>query len=189
MTTTTLPAAATRTRPLLAGLFGLYLVLLAWVVLWKFEVPWVGEPAMRVVKLVPFVATSDAGASDPVEVALNFLLFVPFGLYVSLLAPTWRWWRAAMVVAGGSLALETAQFVLAVGSFDVTDLAVNTAGGLAGFGLAVLARSRLGARTVTRICVIGTVLAVVACALVVASPLRFAAPPGDLPMGPAVTVR
>lgn len=175
---------ARRERPFLVTLFGVYLVLLAWIVLWKLEVPWVGEAGHRVVKLVPFFATAGTGASNEVEVALNLLLFVPFGLFVGLLAPSWRWWRAAGVVAGASLALEVAQYVLAVGSSDVTDVVVNTAGGLAGVALVALARRRLGpgATTVmTRVVTVATVLVVLASGLVLAAPVRFAPPPGDLP--------
>jgi hypothetical protein len=71
---------------------------------------------------------------------------------------------------------------LAVGSSDVTDLVVNTAGGLAGIGLLALARRRLQARTatvMTRVCLIGTVLALLASGTFVASPLRYA-PPRDV---------
>ena len=48
--------------------------------------------------------------------------------------------------AGASLVLETAQHVLSTGSFDITDVIVNTAGGLAGLGLLALARRRLRRR-------------------------------------------
>ena len=146
------------------------------------SVPWVGEAGWRIVKLVPFVATSDAGASTPFDVVANLALFVPFGLYLGLLAPSWPWWKAAGAVAAASLGLEVAQYVLAVGSSDLTDVVVNTAGGLAGLGLLALAQRRLGARTaavLTRACTIGTVLAVLAGALVVASPMRFG-PPEDV---------
>src|SRR5205085_2385497 len=46
-----------RGRRLLIGLFVVYLVLLGWMVLWKFETPWVGAAALlpRPLKLVPFV--------------------------------------------------------------------------------------------------------------------------------------
>jgi hypothetical protein len=43
-----------RTRPWLVALFGVYVVLLVWLVLWKLDVPWVGSGARRTVKLVPF---------------------------------------------------------------------------------------------------------------------------------------
>jgi glycopeptide antibiotics resistance protein len=164
-----LPAA----RPLVA-LFATYLVLLGWVVLWKLEAPWAGQ--QRVVKLVPFAATGDAGASTPLEVWVNLLLFIPFGVYLGLLARSWSWWRAAGVVACASLALEVTQYVLGVGSSDTTDVVVNTVGGLAGLGLVALWRGGSRARpggAVTWACAVGTALALLATVLYVSSPVRF----------------
>ena len=164
---------------LLLVLFLVYLVLLVWVVVWKLDVPYVGAAALlpRPIKLIPFVPTGEAGASAPLEVLANILLFVPFGLYLGLLAPTWRWWKptAAFVVA--SLVLEATQHLLSTGSFDTTDIIINTVGGLAGVGLLVLARRRLQARTtvvVTRVCLIGTVVAVLAVGIFLGSPLHVA---------------
>ena len=181
-------ALARAPRPrLLPLLFALYLVLLAWTVLWKLDVPRVGEAGQRVVKLVPFVATAHAGASEPVELVLNLVFFLPFGVYLGLLVPSWPWWRVAGILAGASALLETTQYVLAVGSSDVTDVVVNTAGGLAGLGVVVLARRTLRARTaavVTRWCAAGTVLALLAAGLFVASPVRLTGPPpGDVVVG------
>lgn len=170
-----------RARTSLVVLFAVYLFLLAWIVLWKLEFPWLGEEGQRVIKLVPFVPGTGTGASDPLEVVANVVLFVPFGLYLGLLAPPWSWWKAASAVAAASLGLEIAQYILAVGSSDVTDLIANTAGGLAGFGLLAVARRTLRARTagvMTRACSIGTVLALVATGLVVAAPVHDAPPGG-----------
>lgn len=166
---------------MLVALFVAYLGLLAWIVLWKLEVPHVGGGALRQLKLVPFAPGSGFGASAPFEVVANFLLFAPFGLYLGLLAPSRQWWKAAGVVAGASAALELTQYVLALGSSDATDLVVNTAGGLAGIGLLAWARRRLQARTtavMTRLCTIGTVFALLLTGIFVASPLRYA-PPRD----------
>ena len=72
--------------------------------------------------------------------------------------------------------LETTQHLLSVGSFDLSDVIDNSAGGLIGFGLLVLARRRLGARAgriVARACLIGGIVAVLAVAAFIASPLRF----------------
>ena len=108
-------------RALLVALFVVYLALLAWSVLWKFEVPWIGEAALRPrpIKLIPFLPSGDAGASAPQEVVANLLLFVPFGLYLGLLAPGWQWWKAACVFVGASLALEVTQHLISTGSFDI----------------------------------------------------------------------
>lgn len=173
-----------RSRRTLVACFGVYLVLLGWLVLWKLEVPWVGSAGVRVVKLVPFVAAGGEGASNPIEVIVNLLVFVPFGVFVGLLAPSWPWWRVAGVVGVTSLALEAAQFGLAVGSADVTDVIVNTVGGVAGLALLATARRRLHGRTATvmaRACAIGTGIAVVATGVVVALPLHFA--PQDVRVG------
>ena len=164
-------------RGWLVALFVLYLLLLAWIVLWKLQMPYVGEGALRHIKLVPFAPTPEDGASDPLEVVANVVLFVPFGLYLGLISPSWPWWKLAGVVAGSSLLLEVTQWVLSIGSCDIADLIVNTAGGLAGLGLLVLARRRLQDRTgtvMTRVCSIGTVLVVVAAGIFIASPVRYA---------------
>jgi glycopeptide antibiotics resistance protein len=166
---------------LLVVLVVVYLVLLAWIVLWKLEVPYVGGGALRQIKLVPFAPSGGAGASAPFDIVANIVLFVPFGLYLGLLEPSWPWWKATGAVAGASLVLEVAQYVLAVGSSDVTDIVLNTAGGLAGIGLLALARRRLQARTatvMTRVSSIGTLLTLLAIGIFVASSLRYAPPRG-----------
>ena len=173
-----------RGHGLLVGMLVAYLVLLAWTVLWKLEIPFAGDGSERQVKLVPFVATARAGASAPVEVLANILLFVPFGVYLRLLAPSARWWRLAGVVAGTSLLFEVGQYSLAVGRSDLSDVAANTAGGVLGLGLVGLVRLRLrdGTRPVmTRVCAALTVLSVAAVGLFVASPFRYGLQPsGDV---------
>lgn len=169
-------------RGLLIALFVVYLALLTEIVLWKLEAPYVGEGVLRQVKLVPFAAGDGFGASAPFEVVANLVLFVPFGLYLGLIAASWPWWKVTGVAAVASFALEVAQYLLAVGSSDVTDVVANTAGGLAGIGVLALARRMLRDRTapvMVRVCSIGTVFALLAIAVFVASPLRYA-PPQDV---------
>ncbi|WP_345764787.1 VanZ family protein [Diaminobutyricibacter sp. McL0608] len=161
-------------------LFVGYLVLLVWIVLWKLGVPYIGGGALREIKLIPFVAADGFGTSNPLEVLVNVVLFVPFGAYLGVLRPSWRWWKTAGVIAVSSLLLEVTQYVLAIGSSDISDVISNTAGGLAGLGLLALARRRLQARTgalLLRWLTLGTVVAMLATAILVASPLRYAPPP------------
>ncbi|WP_159601073.1 VanZ family protein [Agromyces humi] len=175
-------ARRARSGILLPVLFAVYLALLTWIVIWKLEIPFVGTGDLRQLKLVPFAPSACDGASAPSEVVVNVLLFVPFGVYLGLLAPAWSWWRSAAALAGASLAMEVVQYVLAVGSSDVTDLVTNTAGGLAGLGVLALARRKLGPRAsavMSRICAVLTVLALLAAAIVVVSPLSFS-PPRDV---------
>ncbi|HEY4225925.1 MAG TPA: VanZ family protein [Pseudolysinimonas sp.] len=160
-------SAAGRDRGILITLFVIYLVLLTWIILWKLEIPYVGAAAglPRPLKLIPFVPSGDANASAPDEVLANIAFFIPFGLYLGLLAPRRRWWQALGIFLAASLVLETTQHVISTGSFDTSDLLTNTAGGMAGFGLLALLRRRLGSRTLTvmtRIMIAATVLSFVA---------------------------
>jgi glycopeptide antibiotics resistance protein len=171
-----LPSPDASRRGWLIGLFVVYLVLLTWIVLWKLEPPYVGEGELRHIKLVPFAPTAEDGASEPFEVIANVVLFLPFGLYLALLAPSWHWWKLAGVVAGSSLLLEVTQWVLSIGSCDITDLIVNTAGSLAGLGLTMMARRRLQDRTgpvMTVVCSIVTVLFLLAAGIFIASPAHY----------------
>ena len=170
--------ALRRGRSILALAFAVYLAVLAWVVLWKLEVPWVGGAAglVRPIKLVPFVPSGDAGASTPAEMLINLVLFVPFGLFVGALAPAWSWWKAGVAAVAASLALETVQHLISTGSFDTTDLIVNTAGALIGWTIFVGVRRVSGEHTsvvMSRICVILAALALVAAVAFVASPLSY----------------
>jgi len=170
--------AQKRPSKLFIAMFVIYLVLLVWVILWKLEKPWVGEAALlpRPLKLVPFVASGDAGASNPEEVVANIFFFIPFGLYLGSFARSWRWWQLTAVFLGASLLLETAQHLLSTGSFDTSDLISNTAGGLAGLGILTMARRRFGARLPAigiRVAVIGTVVSAITIAALIVSPLRY----------------
>ncbi|EAP97233.1 hypothetical protein JNB_17223 [Janibacter sp. HTCC2649] len=165
-------------RPLIA-LFGVYLALLVWVVMWKLEWPSVGG-GVRNVKLTPFVTASNGdGASQPMEVVGNLLLFVPLGIYLALLAPKSPRWRLTLLAGSLSAGMEIAQYVLAVGRTDITDVIVNTAGAVVGMGLVALVQHGTGTRArrlLTRACLAGTALAVAACATFVALPIRYGPP-------------
>ncbi|MFC7491336.1 MULTISPECIES: VanZ family protein [unclassified Knoellia] len=168
----------TSSRRLLAALFVVYLVLLTWVVMWKLEVPSVGG-GFRNVKLTPFVSSNGDGASQPREVWANLLLFVPFGVYLSLLGPQSSRLRVMLAAAATSMTFEVAQYVLAVGRTDITDVIVNTAGAVVGMTCGLMARHGLGARThriVARASAVATVLALAGCAIFAGTPLRHGPP-------------
>ncbi|MFP3466778.1 VanZ family protein [Leifsonia sp. SIMBA_070] len=168
------PVRAT-SRLLPSVLFAAYLLVLVWGVLWKFGVPDVSGEGVRAVKLVPFVASEGFGVSNPSEMLANVVLFVPFGVYLAILAPRWRWWRVAAVVASASVALEVTQYVLAVGSSDVTDVILNTTGAVCGMVVLALMRRRMGARAVPValwVCGIATAVVLLGAAALLGSPFH-----------------
>lgn len=135
------PAGFLGSRALTGCLFAVYLAFLAWIVLLKGQFSLEVTGTMRSVNLVPLAgATVINGAADYREAVENLLAFLPFGLYLGMLAGHRPLWRSIAAVAAVSLGFEVLQFAFAMGASDVTDLLANTAGGALGLGLYALAR-------------------------------------------------
>lgn len=126
-------------RSLVVALTG-YLVLLTWVIVWKLELPQLGDGSLRTIKLVPFVAGAGLGRNAPLELLANIALFVPFGVLLALLERPRRRGFALLACMFGSVVLETAQYVFAVGRSDLTDVLMNTLGGAIGLGAVAVSR-------------------------------------------------
>lgn len=74
------------------------------------------------------------GSLDPVELLLNVLLFVPFGL--ALRAARARWVVAIAVVVATTVSIEMLQYTVIVGrDGSIRDCVTNTVGGLLGFAI------------------------------------------------------
>lgn len=98
----------------------------------------------RIGNLIPFKEITNAmgniSLSDPhslINLVGNIAVFVPFGLFISILfhhkGATFR--RVLISSVALSLSFEVAQLVLYIGTFDVDDLILNTSGGLIGYGV------------------------------------------------------
>ncbi|HSF45773.1 MAG TPA: VanZ family protein [Chitinophagaceae bacterium] len=114
-------------------LFIIYLLGLAWLIVLKFNVAflWIWEE--RSLNLIPFSELfSSKPRIDYLEMILNALVFVPFGLYSGALFKDWNFRKHVMVFMAFSFACEVLQYILGVGAADVTDMINNTIGGIAG---------------------------------------------------------
>lgn len=132
---------------LMAVLFALYLALLVWIILFKLSFSIRELDRIRSINLIPFYYATAVGARFHLtEVLENVFIFVPFGMYLCMLKPALRFSRKFALILGASFALETAQFILAVGCSDMTDLMTNTFGGILGIGAYSLFVKALGTR-------------------------------------------
>ncbi|WP_222847691.1 VanZ family protein [Nocardioides dongxiaopingii] len=90
------------------------------------------------------------------DAVINVCVFVPVGVLVSLVAPSWPWWRALAVATVCSLFIEASQFVTAIllggGHIaDVNDLIFNAVGAALGLlFLSALSAAPVAARLVDR---------------------------------------
>lgn len=138
-------------------LLSVYGLILVWIVLLKTST--VAEltylPCERTLNWIPFYYDTEVGSHID-EVLLNALVFVPLGLYLSMLGM--KAWKAILLGFLLSLMFESMQFVLAIGAADVTDLLMNTVGTAFGAGIYYLLR-RLSKRAER----LNTVLNIVMC--------------------------
>ena len=117
-------------------LFLIYLILLVWIILFKLQFSIHDLDMVRSVNFIPFYYDKEIGTEFHLkEVFENLLIFVPMGIYLQMLLPKGRFHGKLAVIAGTSLLLETAQYALAIGRSDITDLLTNTTGGLLGLAL------------------------------------------------------
>ena len=63
----------------------------------------------------------------------NILIFVPYGFFISMAAVRRGFFKTLFLSFGLSLCVETVQLFTRVGSFDVDDILLNTAGGVLGY--------------------------------------------------------
>lgn len=92
--------------------------------------------------LVPFDTISQSigrqlSLSQFMNLYGNIAIFIPTGILISLMVKK-RWSFSIVISFGISLLLESMQLILAMGSFDVDDLILNTAGGMIGAGIVVI---------------------------------------------------
>jgi glycopeptide antibiotics resistance protein len=62
----------------------------------------------------------------------NFVVFIPFGLFLGINLKKASFWRKLAYISIFSLGVEILQFIFAIGITDITDIITNTLGGLVG---------------------------------------------------------
>ena len=121
-------------KPLSRTLLILYLLILVWLILFKFslDIASVLDHQVRSLNLTPF---ADLSGSNLREAILNLVVFIPLGLLSGLNFKRSSIWRKLALVLLFSLGAELVQFILAIGTTDITDVITNTSGGLLGLML------------------------------------------------------
>ena len=122
-------------------LFGIYAVMLVWLVLFKLKFSFDQLDRVRVINLIPL------NQSVFSEVYNNVRIFVPLGIYIGMLKSNWSLAKKMGVIIGFTFAFEAIQYVFAIGRSDVTDLLANTLGGVIGLGIYQLLLKILKHRT------------------------------------------
>ncbi|WP_145035777.1 VanZ family protein [Paenibacillus sp. Y412MC10] len=147
-------------------LYALYLYVLVKIILFKFgdvnisflwqqlqrsiDNPEHMQNRLQFANLTPFKSIHQnmkrlSSPHDVINLFGNIAIFIPNGIFVSvLLKNKWMGWLGAFVTSFGlSLGLECSQILFSMGSFDVDDLILNTAGGVIGCSMVLVLKLTL----------------------------------------------
>ena len=104
--------------------FVLYFFLLTWIIVFKFRLDITTLRYLRSINLIPFKE------NELKEIFINILLFIPYGMYLRELFPKKSLTVAIVVLT--SFLFELLQYILHIGISDITDIMMNTLGGIIG---------------------------------------------------------
>lgn len=112
-------------------LLAVYIILLCWLVLFKFGFSISDMRRIREINLIPFRYTNVVGGDlFWLEPLFNVMVFLPFGILLKELNydVKFGFWIFLLV----SLFFETIQYILSIGVSDTTDIITNVIGGVVG---------------------------------------------------------
>ena len=148
--------------------FVIYLALLVWLVLFKINIDIREMDRYRSVNFIPFYYETDIGFSFHIkEVLYNVLIFIPLGVYINIYGSEWSFLKKIIPCLSVSLLFELIQFVFALGASDVTDIIVNTAGGMSGIILCILLNKLFPRKYITIVNILGFMIEILVIILLV----------------------
>lgn len=114
------------------SLFIIYILVLTWIIIFK-TMPYLTYMPARSLNLIPFKGTAVYnGRYDYRELVGNIIIFIPFGVFISMAVRKFNLVAAFVYGAVLSFVYETIQYILVCGAADITDVIMNTAGALIG---------------------------------------------------------
>ncbi len=114
-------------------IFSIYLIFLIWIILFKMQFSFEYMPYIRNINLIPFSESVIVnGKIDFSEIIDNAIAFIPFGIFMGMLIEDKKFIKKVFPIFITSLLLESMQYILHIGATDITDLIMNTLGGIIG---------------------------------------------------------
>ncbi len=116
--------------------FVLYLFLLTWIIVFKFRIDIRNLRYFRAINLIPFKENALK------EILINIFLFIPYGMYLREL--TKKKSLTVGIIILTSFIFEILQYILHIGISDITDVMMNTLGGMVGILFISILEKKMG---------------------------------------------
>ena len=113
-----------------------YIIILTWIILFKMQLNMQHLPYIRSINLIPFgESVIINGKIYFNEMINNLIIFVPVGVYIGMLEKQEKFYKKIIPIFLLTLILEISQYILHVGATDITDVIMNTLGGIVGIAI------------------------------------------------------
>lgn len=148
--------------------FGIYIFLLIWLILFKLNINLTELDHMRNINLIPFKESMTVNGQLCIdEIIYNILVFIPLGIYVSVFFDKLSFGKKILPALCISVLFETMQFVLAIGASDITDIINNTLGSILGIISFILFNKIFKNKSITVINTVGLIIEVLALVILI----------------------
>lgn len=128
-----------KSKNITTGLLVFYLAALSWIIIFKMAFSAEQLPHLRSVNLIPFgESVIINGKLHFGELIQNLLAFVLYGVLLHTLWEDKSLFKQLLPIICTSLIFEVIQYVFSVGASDITDVIMNSAGGIVGIGIAIV---------------------------------------------------
>lgn len=146
-------------KKLAKTLLAVYLLVLLWLLLFKFSMHLdsvIANYHVRVINLIPFASASKG---SPLEIIYNVLAFIPLGLLLNVNFSHFSFKQKLTFILLLSTSVEITQYVLSIGRTDITDVMTNTFGGYLGLVSYDIVQKQIDREKLNRfIVLVGTIL-------------------------------
>ncbi len=156
-----------RQRSFSVVVFAIYMLLLVWLILFKFATNLNDLGHIRNINVIPFRESMIVnGKLDLSEIIYNILVFIPLGVYIDIFKNDRSIIKKIIPCFCLSLLFESLQFIFAIGASDITDIIGNTLGGLIGIVICKLFEKIFKGKFITIINCIGLIIEILGLVMI-----------------------
>lgn len=122
-----------KSKKLTSILLGIYAIIISWIIVFKMQFSFDSLPYIRSINLIPFGESVIVNGKIYFgEIINNLIVFIPVGLYMGMIWKDKKILKKVVPILSLTLIFECLQYILHVGASDITDIIMNTLGGIIG---------------------------------------------------------
>lgn len=114
-------------------LLAIYVIILTWIIIFKMQFSMEYLPYIRSINLIPFAESVIVNGKIYLkEILYNLIVFIPVGIYIAILWKDKKIYQKILPILLLTLTYESLQYILHIGASDITDILMNSLGGILG---------------------------------------------------------